>query len=58
MSTSSPNPGAPSTAPLTGEELQGRLAHSTFIDFLGLTVISADPAKQEVIMRAPMRPEF
>jgi uncharacterized protein (TIGR00369 family) len=58
MSTSSPSPSAPSTAPLTSEELQGRLAHSTFIDFMGLTVISADPAKQEVIMRAPMRPEF
>jgi uncharacterized protein (TIGR00369 family) len=43
---------------LTGAELQERLAHSTFIDFMGLTVLSADPAKQEVVMRAPMRPEF
>jgi uncharacterized protein (TIGR00369 family) len=53
MSTSSAN-----TGPLSAEQLQERLAHSTFIDFMGLTVISADPAKQEVVMRAPMRPEF
>jgi len=47
-----------STTPIGVEQLQERLAHSTFIDFMGLTVISADPEKQEVVMRAPMRPEF
>ena len=47
-----------SVAPLSSPELQKRLAHSTFIDFMGLVVVSADPAKQEVVMRAPMRPEF
>jgi uncharacterized protein (TIGR00369 family) len=47
-----------SGAPLSEAELQERLAHSTFIEFMGLTVVSADPATQEVVMRAPMRPEF
>ena len=47
-----------STTPLGVEQLQERLGHSTFIDFMGLIVISADPEKQEVVMRAPMRPEF
>jgi uncharacterized protein (TIGR00369 family) len=45
-------------APLTEAQLQERLGHSTFIDFMGLTVISTDPAREEVVMRAPMRPEF
>lgn len=40
------------------DELQQRLAHSAFIDFLNLTVVGTDPEKQEVVMRAPMRPEF
>jgi uncharacterized protein (TIGR00369 family) len=47
-----------SITPLDVEQLQERLAHSTFIDFMGLTVISADPVKEEVVMRAPMRAEF
>jgi uncharacterized protein (TIGR00369 family) len=47
-----------STVPLSSAELQERLAHSAFIDFMGLVVVSADSAKQEVVMRAPMRPEF
>jgi len=46
------------SSPLSMEELQHRLAHSAFIDFLNLTVVSADPDKQQVVMRAPMRPEF
>jgi uncharacterized protein (TIGR00369 family) len=47
------------TSPRLGkDELQQRLARSAFIDFLNLTVISADPEKQEVVMRAAMRPEF
>ena len=49
-------PGTP--VPLGKEELQQRLAHSAFIDFLNLTVLSADPATQQVVMRAEMRPEF
>jgi uncharacterized protein (TIGR00369 family) len=45
-------------APLTKEQLQERLAHSAFIDSLRLTVLDADPEKQQVVMRAEMRPEF
>ena len=44
--------------PLSKDELQQRLGHSAFIDFLNLTVLSADPEKEEVVMRAAMRPEF
>jgi uncharacterized protein (TIGR00369 family) len=45
-------------APLGREELQQRLAQSAFIGFLNLTVLTADAAKEEVVMRAEMRPEF
>ena len=31
------------SVPLSKEELQQRLSHSAFIDFLKLTVLSADP---------------
>ena len=44
--------------PLDVPALQERLAHSTFIDFMRLEVLSADPAREEVVMRLPMRPEF
>jgi uncharacterized protein (TIGR00369 family) len=44
--------------PLDRVALQQRLAHSAFIDFLGLTVLRADPEAGEVVMRAAMRPEF
>ena len=47
-----------SDLPLSAEELQERLARSSFIDFLGLKVVRVDPAKQEVAMRLAMRPEF
>jgi uncharacterized protein (TIGR00369 family) len=47
-----------SNTPLTKAQLQERLAHSAFIDFLNLTVLDADPQKQQVIMRAEFRPEF
>jgi uncharacterized protein (TIGR00369 family) len=50
--------GAEPVLPLGKEELQRRLAHSAFIDFLNLTVLAADPAKEQVVMRAEMRPEF
>jgi len=46
------------TPPLGKDELQQRLGHSAFIDFLNLTVVSADPEKEQVVMRAPMRPEL
>ena len=46
------------TPPLGKDELQHRLSHSAFIDFLNLTVLSADPEKEEIVMRAAMRPEF
>ena len=44
--------------PFTKEQLQQGLAHSTFIAFLGLEVLDADPANQAVTMRMAMRPEF
>jgi uncharacterized protein (TIGR00369 family) len=47
-----------SETPLGKEELQQRLAHSAFIDSLHLAVVSADPDKEQVVMRAEMRPEF
>ena len=47
-----------SPPPLSKEELQQRLGHSAFIDFLKLTVLSADPETEQVVMRAEMRPEF
>ena len=40
------------------DEIQERLGHSPFIELLNLTVLSADPAKQQLVMRATMRPEF
>jgi uncharacterized protein (TIGR00369 family) len=44
---------------LLGKEvLQERLGHSPFISQLNLTVLSADPVKQQLVMRAAMRPEF
>jgi uncharacterized protein (TIGR00369 family) len=43
---------------LTREQLQERLLHSPFNAFLDLEVVSADPEKQEVVMRLKMRPEF
>jgi uncharacterized protein (TIGR00369 family) len=46
------------TVPLSAAEIQKQLDGSVFISFLGLTVVSADPNAQEVVMRLPMRPEF
>jgi uncharacterized protein (TIGR00369 family) len=48
----------PAAAPLTAAEIQEMLDVSPFNLFLGLTVVTADPIKQEVTMRTPMRPEF
>ena len=47
-----------SDTPLTVPQLQERLSHSPFIDFLGLMVTKADPTQQEVSMTLSMRPEF
>jgi uncharacterized protein (TIGR00369 family) len=43
---------------LTAAEIQQMLDASPFNLFLGLTVVSVDPGKQEVTMRSAMRKEF
>ncbi|MGY3617955.1 PaaI family thioesterase [Bradyrhizobium sp. USDA 10063] len=43
---------------LTAADIQKMLDVSPFNLFLGLTVVNADPVKQEVTMRSAMRPEF
>ncbi len=48
----------PAAAPLTAAEIQQMLDVSPFNLFLGLTVVTADPVKQEITMRSPMRSEF
>jgi uncharacterized protein (TIGR00369 family) len=48
----------PDIKTLTVAEIQQMLDVSPFNLFLGLTVVTADPAKQEVTMRSLMRPEF
>ncbi len=47
-----------SDGPLNTQQLQERLLDSPFNAFLDLEVVTADPAKQEVVMRLKMRPEF
>jgi uncharacterized protein (TIGR00369 family) len=44
--------------PLTIAELQANLDRSPFISFLGLKVVEADPAHEQVTMTCSMRPEF
>ncbi len=46
------------TESLTSEQLQLKLAHSPFINFLGLQVVATDPEKSEVTMRSELKPEF
>lgn len=46
------------TGPLTVAQLQERLAASTFISFMNMTVVSADPAAQRLVISLKMRPEF
>lgn len=48
----------PAAAPLTAAEIQQMLDVSPFNLFLGLTVVTVDPVKQEITMRSPMRSEF
>ena len=47
-----------SDVPLDAAAIQERLKGSTFIDFMGLEVLDADPATETVVMRLSMRPEF
>ena len=54
MSRSSNDP----LVPLTISELQANLDRSPFIAFLGLKVVEADPAREQVTMTCTMRPEF
>jgi uncharacterized protein (TIGR00369 family) len=49
---------AQETATLSAADIQKMLDASPFNLFLGLTVVAADPVKQEVTMRSAMRPEF
>jgi uncharacterized protein (TIGR00369 family) len=46
------------TTPLSAERIQQMLKHSPFIEFLNLKVISVDPQREEIVIRAPLRPEF
>jgi uncharacterized protein (TIGR00369 family) len=46
------------TEPLSQAEVQVKLNDSPFHRFLGLTVIALDPVKQEITIRAAMRPEI
>lgn len=48
----------PVVTALTASQIQEMLDASPFNLFLGLTVVTADPVKQEVTMRSVMRPEF
>lgn len=48
----------PEAKVLTAAEIQESMNASPFIALLGLTVVSADPDKQEVTMRAPLKTEF
>ena len=43
---------------MSREQIQERMLQSNFNVFLGLKVISADPEKQEVVMRLKKRLEF
>ena len=47
-----------SSGPLNRDQIQERLLISPFNALLALEVVTADPEKQEVVMRMKMRPEF
>jgi len=47
-----------SDGPLNRQQIQERLLQSPFNALLDLEVVTADPQKQEVVMRLKMRPEF
>ena len=44
--------------PLGREDVQRLLDASPYIAFMNLEVVSADPDRDEVVLRMPMRPEF
>jgi uncharacterized protein (TIGR00369 family) len=46
------------TTVMTAEEMQARFDKSPFIAFMNLRIEAADPIRQEIAVRAPMRPEF
>jgi uncharacterized protein (TIGR00369 family) len=46
------------TLPLTAAQMQAKFDASPFIAFMGLQVVEADPANEEITVRAPFRPEF
>src|SRR6201996_7706779 len=46
------------TTPLSAERIQQMLGQSPFIAFLNLEVLSVDPQREEIVVRAPLRPEF
>lgn len=46
------------TEPLTADEIQKRFETSPHVNFLGLRAVSADPIREEVVVKLPMRPEF
>ena len=43
---------------LSGDAIQSMLGRSAFIRFLNLEVVSVDAAREEVVLRMPMRPEL
>lgn len=47
-----------SDGPLTKEGLQKWLLQSPFNAYLNFEIVTADPTKQEVVMKLKMRPEF
>jgi len=47
-----------SDGPLNRQQIQERLLRSPFNALLDLEIVTADPKKQEVVMRLKMRPEF
>ena len=49
---------ASAVAPLGIDALQDKLDASPFSAFLGLTVVAADAAREEITIRAPFRPEL
>lgn len=44
--------------PLSAEAIQAKFDASPFIAFLGLKVVEADAANEEITVRAPFRPEL
>ena len=45
-------------AALSAETIQSMLGRSGFMRFLGLEVVSADPAREELVLRMAMRPDL